>query len=552
MNFRIAFLLLVLLSIQSVVVAQTPAEKTGTATISGRITSGDKPLPNTIVSLTIQKTSPIREGVSTKTDEDGNYKFSEVKAGRYEISVRAFAYVMPNNNQFYRTPVIISEGEVIDKQDFQLKPGGVITGKILNAEGRPLIRERVQIRLKSENNQFISYFNSNGYPDMLNTDDRGIYRVFGIPPGKYIVSIGQELKSGSYSFGMGAAQTPLTYYPSVTDEKNAEAVEVSEGTEATNIDITISKPNKLFEAKGRILDTNSGQPLVGVLFSYGPLIKDGDKERTSSWMSNSERTNINGEFTIFGLAPGRYSVLMSPDEGAYYFSEPTLFEIYESNLTNIIVNAHSGASISGVVAIEGTQTPALLARLRNLRVSCHVENNPSPLGSPPGRINADGTFILRGLAPGKARLYLSADLEATALILLRTEKDGVVLPNNFEVSEKNQIKGIRLIVTSAIASIHGQVNIVGGSLLPNEILTASLRSLTHPTVNMGNKSAVVSSNGKFVIDQLLPGEYEIVLYPYIPNQKSRGKQTRQKITVNNSKESAITLTLDLGEEGEKK
>ena len=147
MNFRIALLLLVLLSIQSEVVAQTPTEKMGTATISDRITAGDKPLPNTIVSLTIQKTSPIREGVSTKTDEDGNYKFSEVKAGRYEISVKAFAYVMPTNNQFYRTPVIIGEGEVMDKQDFQLKLGGVITGKILNAEGRPIIGQKINLSL---------------------------------------------------------------------------------------------------------------------------------------------------------------------------------------------------------------------------------------------------------------------------------------------------------------------------------------------------------------------------------------------------------------------
>ena len=116
----------------------------------------------------------------------GNYKFTNLKAGRYFISPKALAYVLPNVNQYSQAiSIIIGTDEVIEKQDFQLRPGGVITGKIVDAEGRPVIGQKINLKIKTANpKESRPYQAQNLYQHNI-TDDRGIYRIFGLPAGKY-------------------------------------------------------------------------------------------------------------------------------------------------------------------------------------------------------------------------------------------------------------------------------------------------------------------------------------------------------------------------------
>ena len=556
MNFRTAISILILLSLTRITFAQAVSEKVSTASISGRVMVGDKPVPNALVALNDQNFAYAREGLGAKTDEDGNYKFTNVKAGRYFISVRALAYVLPNANQYApAVSVIIGADEIINNQDFQLKPGAVITGKIVDVEGRPVIGQQIALRIKAPNSQV-----SNPYPNYNNsqafiTDDRGIYRIFGLPAGKYIASVGVDPKSGSGNFGSSNKPYPLTYYPSVSSEDKAEIIDVSEGSEATNIDITVGKANnQLFQVKGRIIDASSGQPMVGVRLAHGLFIKEANRERVENWTINSQRTNINGEFVIYGLAPATYAATMLQEEDFEYFTDATTFEVTSSNVENLEVKAHSGASISGIIVLEGEKNPSILAQLRNLRISYQVENNSTRIGSAPPRVNADGTFQLRGLKPGKARLNIAFYGGYGAypnFLLLRCEKDGIVLPSSFEVTEKAKITGVRLVVGYAAGSIGGQVTITGGTLPPNTLLNVQARPLNPSQANVGFNGAQVTANGRFAIDRLLPGEYEVVVNPpYVQNQQMRGKPVKQKVTVANNIEANVTLTFDLSEGGQ--
>ena len=109
----------------------------------------------------------------------------------------------------------VVEGEAVTKIDFILVRGGVVTGRITDSEGHPIIGERVSITLKD------------GSPDtggpmaMLSgprnrTDDRGIYRAYGLAPGSYRVSVGQAASAGAVSImGMGGSQYVKTFYPGV-------------------------------------------------------------------------------------------------------------------------------------------------------------------------------------------------------------------------------------------------------------------------------------------------------------------------------------------------
>ena len=115
----------------------------------------------------------------------------------------------------------MADGETISDIDFTLVRGGVITGRVTNSEGKPLINERVQFKLADE----LKNNNSLGLKQIrFTTDDRGIYRIYGIPAGSYLVSAGRP--DGQLTLGAGSQfYYPQTFHPNVSDRKEAKAVE---------------------------------------------------------------------------------------------------------------------------------------------------------------------------------------------------------------------------------------------------------------------------------------------------------------------------------------
>src|SRR5258705_13042587 len=200
--------------------AQTPA-KEATASIAGHVTIRGKAAPGTTIVATLRNSFFDNKTVAkTTTDEDGNYKLTGLTAGQFTILPLARAYVVTSGTS-YKEPgqsVNVAEGEAVTKIDFVLVRGGVVTGRITDADGHPLIGERVNIALKDSSpdpNSQLMFDSTRNH-----TDDRGIYRVYGLGPGSYKVSVGQASAAGGAAsvMGMGGSQYVKTLYPSVGDE----------------------------------------------------------------------------------------------------------------------------------------------------------------------------------------------------------------------------------------------------------------------------------------------------------------------------------------------
>ena len=122
------------------------------------------------------------------TEQDGIYRITEVPAGNYQVAPVAPALVATDFNSFGQRgkALLLSEGENVEGIDFSMVRGGVITGNVSQADGRPVIEERISIVLAEQNDRQVPMAQSGtGF-----TDDRGVYRVFGLPAGKYKISIG--------------------------------------------------------------------------------------------------------------------------------------------------------------------------------------------------------------------------------------------------------------------------------------------------------------------------------------------------------------------------
>ncbi len=531
--------------------AQTP-QSLGTASISGRLTFKEQPLPGVLVTLERAGANPNSQQapISAKTDTDGRYRLTGIAAGQYSVSPHALAYVVPFDGATYRPgkTVTISDGEALEGFDFALVKGGVIAGMITDHTGRAVIGQRVNLERLNEQGK-ASAFRSGNYR-MFETDDRGAYRLYGLPAGRYKISLGEGGKDGSITVGRVGGFYRLTYYPGVTDEAEARIVELTEGGESTDIDFKVSKPEKTYEAKGRVIDGSTSAPLSGLNVAHGALPKG--QENIGGYGSTNEMTNANGEFVIRGLTPGRYaafpvtnSFFLGADASKEYFSDPTIFEVISNDVEGLEIKAQRGASLSGSVVIEGANDPAILKLLTRVTVSARIETKATQSPSRSAQVNPDGTFRLSGLRPGKARLTTFVS-DGSPLMLVRVEREGVPLRDGIELTGTEPISGVKLTLVYGSGAIRGEVKVIG-TLSPD---TRLFVWANHGGQDAG-RSTPVDARGRFVLENLAPGEYALSISQSVVSGTST-THTRpvpmQKVTVG-AGETTVTLTLDLNGKG---
>src|SRR2546429_4295559 len=127
------------------------AKTKGTGSITGRVTIGDKPAPGILV---IVNSSNLQASAGQATsDADGHYRISGLNAGQFTVMPVAPTYVLPATNPMVGQgkSISLSSGEAIDGVDFKITKGGVITGRVTDADGRPVIEERITLLPIDEN-----------------------------------------------------------------------------------------------------------------------------------------------------------------------------------------------------------------------------------------------------------------------------------------------------------------------------------------------------------------------------------------------------------------
>ena len=523
--------------------AQTP-QKQNTGVITGRITYGEKAAPGVGVAL-FPAQRMIERGSLMKvtTDYEGRYRMSNVPAGRFNVVVIAPAFVGPSQGM-YGEPgktVSLAEGETVEKIDFTLVKGGVITGRVTTSDGTPVIGERVHLNLAGAQTAggMRSFGGLNQF--MYETDDRGIYRLYGLAPGKYTLSIGESPEGGAVRFGFGGrGYYARTFHPNVTDETKAAVIEVTEGSEATNVDITLAGKSNSFAATGRVVD-ESGKPVVGVRVGNGAIMKDGKSMEGFGWGTASD---AQGGFRLDGLTPGRYAAFVWDEDNTEGYSEPVPFEVTDKNVSGLELKLRRGATLSGMVIIEGTTDRAVLAKLSQLSLVASMEREGLAAPTyPTAKISPDGSFRITGLQAGKARLFLSNYPPVPGFALGRVERDGVA-QREIEVAAGAQVTGLRVVIEYGTGIVRGVVRVENGPLPENTRMYVSARR--RGETGQWNRGTQVDSRGRFLLEGLATGEYELMVRTSIPGiPPRRVASVRQNVTATSGVETEVTVTVDL-------
>ncbi len=195
MRFNPAFPVLIYLLCLNLGFAAPPQVKEmsrASATVSGQVVLNGSPLSDVRVVLRRERptTSEEAKGIEAKTDDDGNYRITGVPPGQFLININSPGFVLSVSDgaSIRGKMVTIAPGEKLENINLEVKREGVITGRVTDSNGNPVARESIElIKLGPDGKPQPSPFNHMG-PKM--TDERGDYRITGLPQGQYLVSVG--------------------------------------------------------------------------------------------------------------------------------------------------------------------------------------------------------------------------------------------------------------------------------------------------------------------------------------------------------------------------
>src|SRR5262245_41917606 len=171
-----------------------------------------------------------RRNTEVVTDKNGNFRGAGLSPGLYAVDV-------PHVKEYVMRPLTAAENHerryyrVGDSITITLMKGGVITGRVTDSDGQPMVGLEVSVTMVRDGEGYSVRAAPQGESQM--TDDRGIYRIFGLRPGSYIVGTSGSMFSARFSPYAGSA---MTYHPSSTHDTATEVAVVS-GGEASGVDI---------------------------------------------------------------------------------------------------------------------------------------------------------------------------------------------------------------------------------------------------------------------------------------------------------------------------
>ena len=339
------------------------------------------------------------------------------------------------------------------------KGTGVIRGRITNTEGRPL--RRVQLRLSGET-----------IPEgrTASTNGLGKFEIRELPAGRFNLSASR------------AGYLPMSFGQTRIGEPG-RPIELADTQVLENSDIVLPKTAII---SGRVLD-EAGEPLAGATVLTMQMKYFNGKRRLLPVRGNAI-TDDTGQYRLSGLEPGEYYVQASsretweadtPDKQmlgfipTFYPSNPTQGEAQR-------VRVRVGQEMPGIdVAllpgkvgkISGTAFNSLGQPLAGENVSMSFEirgeNFMSMSGGQSAKVNPDGTFTFRNIAP--AEYHLNVRVPATAD---RGPEAGKAIVSVVG----GDVEGVN-IVTSAAGGVSGRLTVDGGpAAFPNPLTRLIVRA----------------------------------------------------------------------------
>jgi hypothetical protein len=497
---------LVLALCAAMTVAAAPSPQAG-ASVEGRVTStvnGEAVRKAIVIVRSLAEGgAAAAETYVCETDSSGRFAISGVAPGRYEVR--------PSRQGFESRPadrfavkgefpeLTIASGQRVTGVELHLIPEGIFAGKVLNAEGDPMRRVNVQAmqyRYISGKRQLRTV--QTGF-----TDDRGEFRIFNLPPGRYYLRAIPNSRGGftmGFADGFRGQQRPENYapafYPNAPTPAESLPLKLAPGGELDGVDFRLS-PTSTYSIRGK--------------FSVGK--PDRGMNVTARRRSNDEMLPVNPQtgftnngdgfsYVISNLTPGSYvvtgQIFEQGNPGGVGMYARQVVDIVNGDVDGIDLTFAPSVQLTGVVKVDGS-APVNLSSVHLSLASDDPYNN----GGMQIPVSGDGAFTIKGVTPD---IYHLRVLPADAYV--KSIKNGDHELAERKIDTERISGGLTVTISADTGSVTGAVMDEDGkpasrahvTLIPDQRL---------PDWEQSFKSSTSDDQGAFSFRGVIPGDYKV-------------------------------------------
>ena len=488
----------------------TEQQEVPKATLRGRVHARATGAPLKRARLRLVPASRPTDRVEATTDAEGAYEFRNVEPGSYTLQCNRNGYVRASYGQksSRRTGgcLTVRPGQELKDLDFQLIRGGVISGRVLDEDGEPLSGVRVQVLARQYMRGQVRLRTRGG----RSSDDRGEYRIFDLPPGRYFVrAVWRSFRNQESSFA------PV-FYPNALRAEDAERIPVGKGGEVPRVDIQMQKV-PTFSVSGKVLDLVTGRPVTS------GFVGTRMEESTMFFGSGGDRIRSDGNFRLAGLVPGRYRLIVFVARpGAGRSSSPVVkpFDLHEANIENMEVRVGPGVTVHGKIVAKGGEVSFhglhVMLTSRASSYALRVRGYMS-------RVNEDLTFEMSNVQPGQYNVNVRSPKavftpfgmpQNRRFYVGEVRADGKNLVElGLTVNENAPVPVLKVVLDFTGGTVTGLLQDEDGKP-PSSVDVAMLS--TDPEKRASGRyfrRGVPDQDGKYKISAIIPGDYLLLPWP---------------------------------------
>jgi hypothetical protein len=530
--------------------AKLPERPNGT--MAGRVlNSAGEPLLGAVVYVgPVGGNGPSQSGA---VDSNGYFKVDGLESGVYRVSAGMPGYITlppPTPEQGYYHPG--------DSVTVTLIKGAVISGTVTGPNGPAVATGVRALRVRDGEGKALSS------PIVVRerlTDDRGAYRIYGLPAGAYLIAAGgpPRFNFGGIAPGAFDSDSP-TYFPSATRDTASEII-VRNGEEAT-ADI---------QYRGEPGHSISGS-VAGVIqpqtqMSAGSTITLVDVRDRASIMNAASSSYNNFSFALYGVPDGEYELFASQylPSREYLRSGGRRVTVRGADITGLNLVLAPLASIEGQLVLEndpkaGCARRRETASRETIIFARRYEPETKPARNATSKTpvlpeapllftnsvteavpDARRTFTMRNLESGQYRIdprapasgwYVRAIAIGPAQTAAGRNSSLTVARDGITLRPGEHLSGLTVTITEGAASLRGRISVPEGQSLPARMRVYVVPAELDGVQNVLRFFEAPADNDKsFTIGNIAPGRYWIIARPVEETESGTIKSIRQDPTL---------------------
>ncbi len=463
------------------------------------------------------------------TNDEGEFVMKGVKAGVYQPIVKVQGVLNPGyndaDNPNFQQITIDGVSEI--QTNIGVQRGGAISGRVLYADGEPVIGARIQILTKKDE-RFTYFSGDQSGNNSFVTDDRGFYRFTALPANEYIVFVAElSSQNGSGNSTNGYISNSndsilKTFYPNAAEVKNAKPLNVFLGQELSDINLTVND-RRLFKISGSAVAKGNNLPLKDMQISFQKIGEDISNNYSSNSSKQTE-TDARGNWILVDLPAGKYRLTAAAKNSSDYDGnqpEPIAnqpkyapvskeIEIGNENLTDVLFEIPKQATISGTVTVEdGKPLPDYVTfgafdEEKETNSSAYLRNQIDKNNQAQ---KPNNEFHIEGLSAGKYFLTASTGGKYFAKSITLKNSDAKNTP--IEIKDGENIEGVQIVLSADSGIVKGRINNYKNEGRTFIALIPNVKSRMRAERLIGG-GGIPKANGDFEFDAA-PGEYLAII-----------------------------------------